>query len=259
MDELRGDAQDDPRERELPFDQALILSDPELHYAELIRVVDIYMSLGITKISFGEANDYREAGTVSWRSTAASRLPPGFGTQSPDHDGLAWSSCCWQWSSRADARSAAPPRAAAQTAADASSPPSARPGRGAPGPPGPDAHERPRYRRLQAADGPRPRRFPYAGASIARPPRDRLQPVLRRLPTATAACRCTSRVSPAACWHRTSRGLVVFPDGRYYEAYVFTPDSQNNPYILAFDRSRPACPSATRSNSTSSSTATSSS
>ena len=39
---------------EYPFDQALIKVDPELRYAELIRVVDIFSSLGLIRVSFAE-------------------------------------------------------------------------------------------------------------------------------------------------------------------------------------------------------------
>lgn len=41
-----------------PFDRAEILADPQLKYEELIRVVDIYMSVGINEIGFGEASFY---------------------------------------------------------------------------------------------------------------------------------------------------------------------------------------------------------
>ncbi len=41
----------------LPFDQALIQADPELKYSELIRVVDVFMGLDMTKISFAELTD----------------------------------------------------------------------------------------------------------------------------------------------------------------------------------------------------------
>lgn len=51
---LRGILGDDSQ----PFDRAEILSDPQLKYSELIRVVDIYMGLGVSEISFGEASFY---------------------------------------------------------------------------------------------------------------------------------------------------------------------------------------------------------
>jgi biopolymer transport protein ExbD len=38
----------------LPFDQALIKVDPNLRYAELMQVIDVFSSLKVTKISFQE-------------------------------------------------------------------------------------------------------------------------------------------------------------------------------------------------------------
>ena len=38
------------------FEQALIQADPNLKYEELMKVIDIYSSLKINKISFGELN-----------------------------------------------------------------------------------------------------------------------------------------------------------------------------------------------------------
>lgn len=38
------------------FEQALIEADPNLKYEELMKVIDIYSSLKINKISFGELN-----------------------------------------------------------------------------------------------------------------------------------------------------------------------------------------------------------
>ncbi len=38
----------------LPFDQALLKVDPTLKYSELIKVIDVYQSLKLTKISFAE-------------------------------------------------------------------------------------------------------------------------------------------------------------------------------------------------------------
>lgn len=38
----------------LPFDQALIQVDPDLRYEELMKVIDIFTSLKLTKISFSE-------------------------------------------------------------------------------------------------------------------------------------------------------------------------------------------------------------
>src|SRR5262249_9458208 len=35
------------------------------------------------------------------------------------------------------------------------------------------------------------------------------------------------------------KGSKIFPKGRYYEASVFTPDSQPNPYLLVFEDAPP--------------------
>jgi biopolymer transport protein ExbD len=43
--------------KELPFDQVLIEVDPRLKYSELMRVIDVYASLDVTKISFAELAD----------------------------------------------------------------------------------------------------------------------------------------------------------------------------------------------------------
>src|ERR1700712_3328931 len=40
--------------KELPFEQALIQADPNLKYEELMKVIDVFSSLKITKISFSE-------------------------------------------------------------------------------------------------------------------------------------------------------------------------------------------------------------
>jgi biopolymer transport protein ExbD len=40
-----------------PFEQVLIEVDPRLRYNELMRVIDIFASLDITKISFAELNE----------------------------------------------------------------------------------------------------------------------------------------------------------------------------------------------------------
>jgi biopolymer transport protein ExbD len=56
MDGLRAKLKqilDDPS---VPFDQAMIASDPALSYGELMQVIDIFNSLDITKISFSELN-----------------------------------------------------------------------------------------------------------------------------------------------------------------------------------------------------------
>jgi len=50
---------DDPT---LPFDQALIKVDPGLKYSELVRVIDIFSELKMTKISFAEATAADEGG-----------------------------------------------------------------------------------------------------------------------------------------------------------------------------------------------------
>ena len=42
--------------QDLPFEQALIQADPALKYEDLMRVIDIFSSLKITKISFAELN-----------------------------------------------------------------------------------------------------------------------------------------------------------------------------------------------------------
>lgn len=54
MDALRARLQAILSDKSLPFDQALIQSDPALHYGELMRVIDTFNSLGIHKISFAE-------------------------------------------------------------------------------------------------------------------------------------------------------------------------------------------------------------
>ncbi len=40
--------------KDLPFEQALIQADPRLKYEELMKVVDVFSSLKLTKISFAE-------------------------------------------------------------------------------------------------------------------------------------------------------------------------------------------------------------
>ena len=57
MDALRVKLKDILSDKSLPFDQALIQADPRLKYEELIRVIDIYSQLDITKISFSELTD----------------------------------------------------------------------------------------------------------------------------------------------------------------------------------------------------------
>ncbi len=41
-------------DKDLAFDQALIRVDPRLHFSEVMKVIDIYAKLKITKISFSE-------------------------------------------------------------------------------------------------------------------------------------------------------------------------------------------------------------
>src|SRR4051812_37802053 len=55
MDQLKAKLKEvlDPS-KELPFEQALIQADPNLKYEELMKVVDVFASLKITKISFGQ-------------------------------------------------------------------------------------------------------------------------------------------------------------------------------------------------------------
>lgn len=56
MDALRAKLQEILNDPAVPFDQAMIASDPALHYGEIMRVIDIFNSLHITKISFSELN-----------------------------------------------------------------------------------------------------------------------------------------------------------------------------------------------------------
>jgi biopolymer transport protein ExbD len=55
MDELKAKLKEilDPA-KELPFEQALIKADPQLKYSELMKVIDVFSTLKITKISFSE-------------------------------------------------------------------------------------------------------------------------------------------------------------------------------------------------------------
>ena len=57
MAELRVKLKEILSDKTLPFDQALIQADPRLKYEELIKVIDIYSDLDITKISFSELTD----------------------------------------------------------------------------------------------------------------------------------------------------------------------------------------------------------
>jgi biopolymer transport protein ExbD len=54
MDELKAKLKDIVDAGEQAFEQALIQADADLKYEELLKVVDIYSSLKITKISFAE-------------------------------------------------------------------------------------------------------------------------------------------------------------------------------------------------------------
>ncbi len=53
--QLKQYLQDLLADESLPYDRAVIQADPGLLYADLIRVVDVFMSQNITNISFGEA------------------------------------------------------------------------------------------------------------------------------------------------------------------------------------------------------------
>jgi biopolymer transport protein ExbD len=54
MPQLRQRLKEILSDKTLPFDQALIQFDPDLHYGELMQVIDIFNGEGITKISFAE-------------------------------------------------------------------------------------------------------------------------------------------------------------------------------------------------------------
>ncbi len=56
MDALKAKLKEMLSDKSVPFDQAMIVSDPGLHYGEVMRVIDIFNSLDITKISFSELN-----------------------------------------------------------------------------------------------------------------------------------------------------------------------------------------------------------
>lgn len=55
MEQLRAKLREilDPS-KDLPFEQALIQADPDLKYEELMKVIDVFSSLKINKISFAE-------------------------------------------------------------------------------------------------------------------------------------------------------------------------------------------------------------
>lgn len=54
MDSLKQELDAILKDPTLPFDQALIKVDPNLKYSELMQVIDVFSSLGLTKISFAE-------------------------------------------------------------------------------------------------------------------------------------------------------------------------------------------------------------
>ena len=60
MDELKEKLEAILGTGDAPFEQALIQADPNLKYQELLRIVDIFSTLKITKISFQEL----DAGTA---------------------------------------------------------------------------------------------------------------------------------------------------------------------------------------------------
>ena len=55
MDQLKAKLKEflDPT-KDLPFEQALIQADPQLKYEEVMKVIDVFSSLKINKISFSE-------------------------------------------------------------------------------------------------------------------------------------------------------------------------------------------------------------
>jgi biopolymer transport protein ExbD len=63
MDQLKKELSDILGHKdEYPFDQALLKVDPNLRYSELMRVIDVFSSLGVTKISFAELDPSAEGG-----------------------------------------------------------------------------------------------------------------------------------------------------------------------------------------------------
>ncbi len=54
MDALKRELKAIITDPTLPFDQALIKVDPNLKYSELMKVIDVFSELKITKISFAE-------------------------------------------------------------------------------------------------------------------------------------------------------------------------------------------------------------
>jgi biopolymer transport protein ExbD len=59
MDALRRELETILKDPSLPFDQALLKVDPNLKYSELMKVIDVFSSLKVTKVSFAQldAND----------------------------------------------------------------------------------------------------------------------------------------------------------------------------------------------------------
>jgi biopolymer transport protein ExbD len=62
MDQLRAKLEEILSDKSLPFDQALIQADPDVKYEELMKVVDVFSKLNITKISFAELGIDAEGG-----------------------------------------------------------------------------------------------------------------------------------------------------------------------------------------------------
>ncbi len=56
IDQLRARLKTILSDKTLPFDQALIQADPNLQYAELMAVIDVFSGEGLQKISFAELN-----------------------------------------------------------------------------------------------------------------------------------------------------------------------------------------------------------
>ncbi len=54
MDQLRDKLKEIFDNKDLPFEQVLIQADPQLKYEELVKVIDVFSSQKITKISFSE-------------------------------------------------------------------------------------------------------------------------------------------------------------------------------------------------------------
>jgi hypothetical protein len=54
MDALKAELKLILQDPTLPFDQALITVDPKLKYSELMQVINVFSSLKVTKIAFGE-------------------------------------------------------------------------------------------------------------------------------------------------------------------------------------------------------------